>query len=142
MGSNIQTVRRACEAWGTGDISIYRGMYAPDVTASAGRFAPEIPEGEMKGVDEIMDAFDSLMKTFERSELIPEAFLEEGDHLVVPVLMRALPRNSSATIEWHLAIAYTFRDGLITHQAWYPTLAEALESAGLPRSAAERIQSH
>jgi ketosteroid isomerase-like protein len=131
MGKNVDTVRRACEAWGAGDISIYREMYAPDVTGSAGRFAPDVPQGEMTGVDEIMEAFGSLMEAFERSELIPEGFIEESDNLVVPVLMRAVPRGSSATIEWRLAIAYTFRDGLITRQAWYPTLDEALESVGL-----------
>jgi ketosteroid isomerase-like protein len=133
VGSNVDTVRRACEAWSTGDISIYREMYAPDVTADAGLLAPEIPGGKMTGVDEVMEAFRSLMQTFESSELIPEEFVEEGDHLVVPVLMRAVPRGSSGTIEWRLAIAYRFRDGLITHQAWYPTLEEALESAGIQR---------
>jgi hypothetical protein len=45
---NVQTVRRACEAWGTGDISIYRQMYATEATAYAGALAPEVV-GEMKG---------------------------------------------------------------------------------------------
>ena len=108
-------------------------MYAPDVTADAGMLSPEIPEGKMTGVDQLMNAFESLMRPFESSELIPERFIEEGDRMVVPIVMRAIARGSSAPIEWRLAIAYRFRDGLIAHQAWYPTLEEALDGVGLRR---------
>jgi ketosteroid isomerase-like protein len=132
LSRNVETVRRACAAWGTGDISIYREMYAPDVTIHAGMFAPEVPGGRFTGVDQVMNAFESLMKPFESQELIPERFVEEGDCLVVPVVVRAVPRGSSARIEWPLVIAYRFRDGLIAHQAWYSTVDEALESLGLP----------
>jgi ketosteroid isomerase-like protein len=136
---NIGMVRRACEAWGKGDISIYREMYAPDVTAHAGTLAPEVP-GDMSGRDQIMEILESLMATFERSELIPTGFIEDRDTLVVPIVMRAVPREGSQTIEWHLATVYRFREGLIAHQAWYTTLDEALDAAGLPRSAAERAE--
>jgi ketosteroid isomerase-like protein len=127
---NIETVRRACEAWGTGDISSYREMYAPDVTAYAGQLAPELPGGEFTGADQIIGVFESLMAAFKHSELLPGKFFEQGDTLVVPVVMRAVTEESQATIDWHLAIVYRFRDGLIVHQAWYPTLEEALENAG------------
>jgi hypothetical protein len=113
-------------------------MYAPDVTAFAGMLAPELPDGKMTGVGQVMETLQSLMETFESSELIPDEFIEEGEHLVVPVLMRAIPRGTSETIDWRLAIAYTFRGGLIVRQAWYPTLEEALDSVGIPRSAAGR----
>ncbi len=125
---NIDTVRRACEAWGTGDISIYGAMYAPDAIAHAGPLAPEFTGGEITGPDQIIASFESLMATFEQSELIPTRFIEDDDSLVVPVVMRAVTRESPAPIEWHLVIAYRFRDGLITHQAWYPTLGEALDA--------------
>jgi hypothetical protein len=78
-----------------------------------------------------MAVFESLIATFEHSELLPGEIIEEGDTLVAPVVMRAVTRESQATIEWHLTSVYRFRDGLIAHQAWYPTLEEALEKAGL-----------
>ena len=84
MPSNADIVRRACVAWGTGDISVYREMYAPDVTAYAGMFAPELPGGRMTGVDQVMSMFESLMQTFDSSELIPEDFVEEGDYRLPP----------------------------------------------------------
>jgi ketosteroid isomerase-like protein len=131
LGSaNIETVRRACEAWGTGDISSYREMYAPEVTAYAGQLAPEFPGGEFTGADQIIAVFESLIAAFKHSELLPSEFIEQGDTLVVPVVMRAVTEESQATIDWHLAIVYRFRSGLIIHQAWYPTLEEALEKAG------------
>jgi ketosteroid isomerase-like protein len=127
---NIQTVRRACEAWGTGDISIYRQMYATDATAYAGALAPEVV-GEMKGAEEIIGLLESLLGSFEESELVPSDFIGEGDVLVARVLMRARPHGSSGKIEWPVSVYYRFKDGLITHQAWYSDHAEALEAAGL-----------
>jgi ketosteroid isomerase-like protein len=127
---NVETIKRACEAWGTGDISIYREMYAEDVIAYAGSLAPEVT-GELEGKDRIMEILESLLETFEHSELLPGEFLEDGDVVVVPMLMRARPRGSSATIEWRLVVAYRFRDGLIVHQSWHPTREEAFEAVGL-----------
>jgi ketosteroid isomerase-like protein len=134
-GSNIETVKRACAAWGTGDISIYPAMYAPDVTAHAGMLAPEVPDGEVTGVADIMRIFESLLATFDHSELKPEGFYEDGDRLVVPLLMRAVTRESPVPIEWRVVAAYRFRDGLIAHQAWYETREEALDAVEVPRSA-------
>jgi ketosteroid isomerase-like protein len=127
---NIQTVRRACEAWGTGDISIYRQMYATDATAYAGSLAPEVV-GEMTGAEEIIGLLESLLDSFEESELVPSDFIAEGDVLVARVLMRARPHGTSGRIEWPLSVCYRFKDGLITHQAWYTDHEEALEAAGV-----------
>jgi ketosteroid isomerase-like protein len=127
---NVETIKRACEAWGTGDISIYREMYAHDVIAYAGSLAPEVT-GELEGRDRVMDILESFLETFEYSELLPGEFLEDGDVVVVPILMRARPRGSTGTIEWRLVAAYRFRDGLIVHQSWHQTREEALEAAGL-----------
>ena len=127
---NVETIKRACEAWGTGDISVYREMYADDVIAYAGSLAPEVT-GELEGKDRIMDILESLLETFDHSELLPGEFLEDGDVVVVPMLMRARPHGSSATIEWRLAVAYRFRDGLIVRQSWHPTREEALQAVGL-----------
>jgi ketosteroid isomerase-like protein len=127
---NVETIKRACEAWGTGDISIYREMYAHDVIAYAGSLSPEVT-GELEGPDRIMEILESLLETFEYSELLPGEFRADGDVVVVPILMRARPRGSTATIEWRLVVAYRFRDGLIVHQSWHPTREEALEAVGL-----------
>ncbi len=132
MSQNVETIRRACAAWETGDISIYRGMYAPDASAYAGRLAPEF-WGDLQGPDEIVDALESLLGTFEHSELVPGEFTEDGDVVVIEMLMRAQPRNSSGTIEWRLWAMYRFRGDQIVRHAWYASEADALEAAGLSK---------
>jgi len=140
MGADhIDTVSRACSAWCQGDISIYREMYAADVVASGGRLWPE-QEGSVEGVDAVMGQFESLLAIFERSELIPEAFLEDGNSLVVRLLWRGLVRGSESPVEQRLVCAYRFRAGLIIYQAWFAELAEALDAVGLPLSAANALR--
>jgi ketosteroid isomerase-like protein len=137
-GGHIDTVRRACAAWCQGDISIYRKMYAPDVVASGGQLWPE-REGSVEGVDALICNFDSLMSTFERSELIPEAFVEDDASLVVRLLWRGFLRGSDTPVEQRLICAYRFRERLIVYQAWFAELAEALDAVGLPASAAKAL---
>jgi hypothetical protein len=127
---NIETIKRACEAWGQGDISIYRQMYAADATAYAGSLAPEVV-GEMEGPEEIIGILESLLDTFEESQLLPREFIGEGDLIVVRLLMRGRPHGSSGWIEWPLSLVYRFRENLITYQGFYASHAEALEAAGL-----------
>ena len=127
---NIRIIEQACEAWGAGDISIYMQMYAPDATAYAGNLAPEVV-GELKGPEEIIAIFESMMSTFDESQLLPEQFIGDGDLIVVRLLMRGRPKGSTAWIEWPLSVAYTFRDGVIAHQGFYADHDDALEAVGL-----------
>lgn len=130
LKSHTELIRRACEAWGSGDISIYREMYAPDVTAHAGELAPEIA-GDVHGPEPIIRVFESLMASFDRSELIPGEFTERGDTVVVPIVMRARPHGTTETIEWKTWVFYRFRGGLIAQQGWYAERADAFRAAGL-----------
>ncbi|HLM86272.1 MAG TPA: nuclear transport factor 2 family protein [Solirubrobacteraceae bacterium] len=138
-GGHIDTVVQACAAWCQGDISVYREMYAPDVVASGGRLWPE-REGSVAGADAVMANFDLLLAAFERSELIPESFVEEGDSLVVRLLWRGVLRASATRVEQRLFCAYRFREGLIVYQVWFPELAEALDAVELPACAAESLR--
>jgi ketosteroid isomerase-like protein len=137
-GGNVHMVQRACAAWCEGDISIYREMYAPDVVASGGRLWPE-GEGSVAGVDAVIRNFESLLAAFERSELIPESYLEAGETLVVRLLWRGLLRGSETPVEQRLVCAYKFRDGLIAYTAWFEDIHDALRAVGLPESAESEL---
>jgi len=77
--------------------------------------------------------FESIMRAFERNELVPTRFFENGDALAVELIWRGVPPDGDRPVEQRLACAYRFRDELITHTTWYPELGEALEAVGLGR---------
>jgi ketosteroid isomerase-like protein len=135
---HVDAVRRACVAWGAGDIPTIRELYATDVVADGGVLWPE-GSGSVRGVDAVIAAFESIMTAFERSELIPEGFLEASDTLVVPLLWRGISPGSDSAVEQRLIGSYRFTHGRIAHIAWFATLDQALDALGLPRSAAESL---
>ena len=136
--ANVEAVRLACIAWGARDIDAIREIYTPDVVAHGGALWPE-GSGEVRGAEEIISTFESIMSAFESSELIPESLIDGEDVLVVPLLWRGIFRGSEAPIEQRLIAAHRFRDGHIAFIGWYPDINEALEAVGLPHSAAETL---
>ncbi len=129
-GGHADLVRKACQAWCDGDISVYREMYAADVIAEGGGLWPE-GEGSVQGVDAVIANFESIMAAFERSELVPERFVEADERLAVGLLWRGVIPGSETPVEQRLACGYRFRDGLISHTAWYPELEDAVRALGL-----------
>jgi ketosteroid isomerase-like protein len=134
----VDAVRSACSAWAAGDLAGIRELYHDDATADGGALWPE-GSGSVQGADRIVATFASIMSVFERSELIPEGFLEAGDTLVVPLLWRGVLAGSSGVVEQRIVGTYRFKDGLIVFLAWYADLHEALETLGLPASAADAL---
>lgn len=134
----VDAVRSACSAWAAGDLAAIRQHYADDATADGGELWPE-GSGSVHGADRIVATFASIMSVFERSELIPEGFLEAGDTLVVPLLWRGVLADSSRTVEQRIVGTYRFKDGLIVFLAWYAGIGQALDTLGLPASAADAL---
>jgi ketosteroid isomerase-like protein len=134
----IEVVQRACAAWGSGDLAVLYDLYTPDVTADGGRLWFET-QGLVEGVDAVVHGFAELIGAFERNELIPEAVIEAGDTLVVPLSWRGLPAGSTTYVEQRLVGSFTFRDGRIAAMAWFLSLEDALEANGMPRSAAANL---
>ncbi len=131
----MDVVRRACEAWGTGELSVLYDLYTPDVTADGGRLWFET-EAVVSGVDAVVDGFATLIGAFEENDLVPEDATEAGDTLVVPLLWRGRAAGSSVFVEQRLVGTFTFRGEQIAAMAWFQTLEDALDSVGLPHSAA------
>ncbi|HEX8854119.1 MAG TPA: nuclear transport factor 2 family protein [Thermoleophilaceae bacterium] len=121
---NVETVRRGYDAFNRGDLDDVRTIYAPDVTAHAGALWPAA--GDVSGVDGIIEAFASILATFENSEIVPEEFIELGDSVVVPTCWRGTLQSDSV-IEQHLVAVYTMRDGLVVRIGYFGDMDEALE---------------
>jgi ketosteroid isomerase-like protein len=134
----VDIVRRACEAWGEGDLSTISDLYAADLTADGGELWPE-GRGTVHGRDAVLSAFDSIMKAFEVSELIPEGFLEAGDTLVVPLLWRGRLPGSESFVEQRLIGSYGFRGEQIAEIRWFASMERTLDALGLPPDSAARV---
>jgi ketosteroid isomerase-like protein len=135
----IAVVCRACEAWGTGELSVLYDLYTPDVTADGGRLWFET-ESIVTGVDAVVAGFATLIDAFEENDLVPEAVVEHEDTLVVPLLWRGRAAGSTEFVEQRLIGAFTFRGEQIAQMAWFQSVQDALDAVGLPRSAAERMR--
>jgi len=136
--ANVEAVRLACIAWGARDIGAIREIYTPDVVAEGGALWPE-GSGAVRGVEEIISTFESIMAAFESSTLIPESLIDGDDVLVVPLLWSGTFRGSETPIEQRLVAAHRFRDGHIAFIGWYADIDGALDAVGLPHSAAETL---
>jgi uncharacterized protein len=122
---NVDTVRRGYDAFNRGDLEAVRTIYTPDVTAHAGALWPAA--GDVSGVDGIIEAFESILATFQNSEIVPEEFIEHGDSVVVPTCWRGTLLQSDSVIEQHLVAVYTLRDGLIVRIAYFQDMEAALQ---------------
>jgi ketosteroid isomerase-like protein len=131
-------VRRACRAWCDGDISVYRDMYSADVVADGGNLWME--QGSVQGVDAVIDNFQTILRAFERSELIPTRLYEQDDKLVAALLWRGLLPGSDTPVEQPIASAYRFAGGLIAYQAWYSDVDAALAAIGISDSSGRAVE--
>ena len=137
--TRMEVVRRACRAWGEHDLGTIRELYASDVIADGGELWPE-GQGPVRGVDAVLATFETIMSAFEQSELVPEAFLEEGDTLVVPLLWRGCTGGVAGMVEQRLVGTYGFRGELLAENRWFASLESALEALGLWPESAARLQ--
>jgi hypothetical protein len=119
-------------------MSVLREVYAPDVVAEGGALWPE-GSGRVQGVEAIIGTYETLMATFEHSEVIPESLIATDELVILSMLWRGVFQGSRAAIEQRLIGAFHFRDGLIVFIAWHAELDPALDAAGLPRSTADRM---
>ncbi len=120
---NVETIRRGYDAWNRGDLEAVRDSYAQDVTANAGGLWPAA--GELAGAEAIIAAFASIRSTFQNSELVPDAYIEHGESVVVPTRWRGTLPDSQNVIEQWVVAAYTLRAGQIVHIGYFPGLDEA-----------------
>jgi ketosteroid isomerase-like protein len=62
-------------------------------------------------------------------ELVPEDFVDRGDHVVVTVRIRARGRGSGAEVDARFYDLYTLRDGKIVRMDQFAERAQALDAA-------------
>jgi ketosteroid isomerase-like protein len=111
-----------------------------DFDAAVESFDPEIewvlPEGQSsdsgRGPDEIKRFWEGLDETFDELRLLPQEFIDAGDHVVTRLRHHGRGKLSGVEIDEELyhQVA-TFRAGRIVRMEYFAEWSEALAAAGL-----------
>jgi ketosteroid isomerase-like protein len=86
---------------------------------------------EIRGVEKARRAFGEFFGPYEDLEVLPEAFFEATDQIVVFFVQRAKPVGSNAYLERRAAHLWTLRDGKAIRLEIFPDREKAVEAAGL-----------
>ncbi|HEX6116950.1 MAG TPA: nuclear transport factor 2 family protein [Solirubrobacterales bacterium] len=128
---NVETVRRAYEAFNRGDIDGTLAVLASDFEYTPSGAIPGVtethrgPEGFKLFVGWLLDQFDDVR--FEINEVIGH----DDDQVVFRHTNRGRGKLSGAETSWDVWQVVRFRDGKAVHAHAFTTKEEALEAAGL-----------
>jgi Ketosteroid isomerase-related protein len=126
---NVELVREAFQAWYPNDAAEFALHLDP-------AFEYEVTCGPEKGVyrgwQAKVDAFDQWQEPFSHYHWKADDFIDAGDdHVVIPFTEGGHGKASGVQIEQRPAFVCAVREGKILRLSEYPTLPDALESAGL-----------
>jgi uncharacterized protein len=122
---NVEPVRRFFEAIRRGDLAEALACLAPDVEYEVGQ---ELP---MRGRDAVRAMWERWGSDWENYKLLPEEFIDAGDHVVVTVRCSGRGRGSGVEVDDRTFDVYTVRDGKCVRKLEFKVRSEALEAAGL-----------
>ena len=128
---NVETVRRAYEAFSRGGLDALVVYFHPDaeydITAAIGPYA-----GMYYGRAAIRSFLADYFESWEYVRMEPEDFIEVGeDRVVVPLRLNMRGTGSGVAVEAQTTNVWTVRDGKAVRVAVYNDKAQALEAAGM-----------
>jgi ketosteroid isomerase-like protein len=126
---NIETMRRALEAFNRHDVEVLTVLSSPDVELVTLRAAME--GTSYRGPDAFPNAFRDFDESWEDLHYDLEEFREGSDSVLALGTLRGRGRGSGVQVEMSLAYLVHFEHGLIRSFRTYSDRAEALEAAGL-----------
>jgi ketosteroid isomerase-like protein len=127
---NVETLRRAYEAYNRGGLDGLAEFWHPDINWRAAEGALD-DVGLMEGRDALRDYYRQWEETFEKLRMEVEELIDAADQVVALVRGIGQMKDSDAEIDIRYAIVFTTRDGKIARGREYFTRKEALEAAGL-----------
>jgi ketosteroid isomerase-like protein len=84
-----------------------------------------------RGIDGVMEFFETILEAFEQVRQVPERFIDCGDQVLVFLRSEARGRTAGLEINEQWAHLVTVRDGKIVRLQQFRDRDEALEAAGL-----------
>jgi ketosteroid isomerase-like protein len=126
---NVEIVRRAIEAWNRRDVDGAFQDLLPDAELDWSE-SLGIQRGVYRGIEEIRRFYQEWLDLFEEMDVRPEAFIDAGEHVVVPNRTYLRGRDG-IEVEAGSTSVWRLRDGKIVLHRLYQDKEAALEAVGL-----------
>jgi ketosteroid isomerase-like protein len=130
---NVELVRSIYDRWAEGDFRAGRELLDPHITTV---WAEEFPTaGTYHGPDGHAAAMREWLSAWTEFRLEAERFVDAGDSVVVPFVVRARGLESGVEVERRWAHVWTLHDGRVVRFEVHLDVAEALRAVD-PRESA------
>jgi uncharacterized protein len=124
---DLETVRRAYDAFARGDLDTLTTFLAPDIEW---RTTPEVPfMGNYSGLDEFLGGMGEWTGAFEGMTTEVEEMIDAGEHVIVRHRMRGRGRDSGVEVHLEICQVVAVRGGKLIRMHDYSTREDALEAA-------------
>jgi ketosteroid isomerase-like protein len=126
---NLEVVRRAIEAFSSGDLDTAVQMADPDIEVDWSQ-SSGVEAGIYRGLAQARRFWSTFHDVFERIEVLPEELIEHGDNVIVCDRSRLWGRDGIEVAVRTVAVV-TLRKGRITAWRLCRDKDEALDAVGL-----------
>jgi ketosteroid isomerase-like protein len=135
---NVEFVRRGVEAFGRGEWDSMPDLFAEDVEWYD---PPSLPGASLhRGHAAMRARWDELEEALSGFTVLPEAYFDAGDSVVVFLRTKGRGRASGIEMERCIAQLFTVRDGVVASVVGYDDRDRALVDAGLDPDSAEPVE--
>lgn len=131
---NIETVRRAYDAWNRGEPEAAIELLSPEIEW---HLPPNLPDAESwRGRDEVVQGLSSLSGSWSELRAEVRDLISAGDRVVALVRFQGQGATTGLPVEGVSVDAqvWTLREGRVVEVRMYSGTDEALEAVGLQES--------
>jgi ketosteroid isomerase-like protein len=126
---NVELLRPVYDKWAEGDFRAGRELLDSDITTV---WAQDFPTaGTYHGPDGHAAAMREWLSAWTDLKLEAERFVDAGDSVVVPFVVRARGQESGAEVERRWAHVWTLHDGRVVRFEVHLDIREALKAVGM-----------
>jgi ketosteroid isomerase-like protein len=130
---NLELARRSYEAFDRGDYDAVLEAFDPEIEWEEPDISGVAFSGERHGREHLVEkVFEPVRREVDDFEVVPEEFLDAGDHVVVLGRYRGHGRDTGITLDAPFAHVWTMRGGkAVRHRDYYDTANWLRSLAGL-----------
>ena len=131
---NVDIVRRGYEAFGHGDLDAMLKLFDENIEWISPGPAELPTAGTRRGLQQVAEFFKSVNEVFEIQRFEPNAFIAQGDRVIVLGTETSRIKATDRVLDLDWAHAFTLRDGLVV--AFHEYIDTAAVAAELQAAAA------